>query len=149
MEWSSTSENTREEIEIEFYQNEKLMDDIPIIKTSIENLSLEIEAKNYDEKFILNLQKLHAQRLLWKPRRRNAICWAFYVVNDNKPMDGKIPQVMKCHLCYKTPTLYTPRTKLRKGLISYYKTNGISTLKKHVDAEHHLLANKLDEEMNS
>ncbi len=40
--------------------------------------------------------------------------------------------------------------KLRKGLISYYKTNGISTLKKHVDAlEHGLLAKKPNEEMNS
>jgi hypothetical protein len=45
--------------------------------------------------------------------------------------------------------LYNPRTKLKKGLISYYKTSGISTLKKHVNVEHHQLANKLDEEMNS
>jgi hypothetical protein len=44
MEQSSASENTREEIEIELYQNENLMDDKPIIETSIENLSLEIEA---------------------------------------------------------------------------------------------------------
>jgi len=45
--------------------------------------------------------------------------------------------------------LYNPRTKLRKGLISYYKTNRISTLKKHVDAENGLLAKKPDKEMNS
>jgi hypothetical protein len=44
MEQSSASDNTREEIEIELYQNEKLMDDILIIETSIENLNLEIEA---------------------------------------------------------------------------------------------------------
>jgi hypothetical protein len=30
MEWLSASENTKEEIEIELYQNEELMDDIPI-----------------------------------------------------------------------------------------------------------------------
>jgi hypothetical protein len=153
MERLNASENTGEEIVIELYQNEELMDDIPMIETSIENLSLETNAswasKNYDERFILNLQKLHAQRLFWKPKGRNVICWAFYVVNDNKPMDGKIPQVMRCQLCYKTPMLYNPRTKLKKGLISYYKTNGISTLKKHVDVKHHLLANKLDEEMNN
>jgi len=35
------------------------------------------------------------------------------------PMDGKIPQVMKCHLCYKTLVLHNPKIKLRKGLISY------------------------------
>jgi len=71
------------------------------------------------------------------------------VVNDNKLMDGKIPQVMRFHLCYKTHVLYNPRTKLRKGLISYYKTNGILTLKKHVDGKHNLLAKKLDEEVNN
>jgi hypothetical protein len=108
---------------------------------------LETEAswasKNYDERFILNLQKLHVQKLFRKPKRRNIICWAFYVVNDNKPMDGKILQVMRCHLCYKTPMLYNPKIKLRKGLISYYKTNGILVLKKHVNVEHHLLATNL------
>jgi hypothetical protein len=78
-----------------------------------------------------------------------SICWAFYVVNDNKPMDAKIPQVMRIHLCYDTHVLYNPRTKTRKGLISYYKTNGILTLKMHVDAKHSLLAKKLDEEVNS
>jgi hypothetical protein len=43
------------------------MDDIPVTRTSIENLTLEIEAsrafESNDKKFILNLQKLHAQRL--------------------------------------------------------------------------------------
>jgi hypothetical protein len=71
------------------------------------------------------------------------------VVNDNKPMDGKIPQVMRCHLCYKTPMLYNPRIKLRKGLISYYHTNGILALKKHMYVKHGLLAKKLDEEVNN
>jgi hypothetical protein len=58
------------------------MDDILITKTSIENLSLESEAsrvfESIDERFILNLQKLHVQRLFWKPERINAICWALY-----------------------------------------------------------------------
>jgi hypothetical protein len=31
----------------------------------------------------------------------------------------------------------------------YYKTNGISALKKHVDVKHGLFAKKLDEEVNS
>jgi hypothetical protein len=72
-----------------------------------------------------------------------------YVVNDNKRMDVKTPQVMRCHLCYKTLVLYNPRTKLSKGLISYHKTIGILTLKNHVNVEHNMLAKKLDEEMNS
>jgi hypothetical protein len=59
MEQSSASENTKEEIEIEPYQNEELMNDIPIIKTSIENLSFEIKVsrafESNDERFILKL----------------------------------------------------------------------------------------------
>jgi hypothetical protein len=84
------------------------MDDTLVTKTSIQNLNLEFEGsratKSNDEKFILNLQKLHVQRFFLKPEGRNA---------------------------------------LRKGLILYYKTNGISILKKHVDAEHGLLAKNL------
>jgi len=53
-----------------------------------------------------------------------AICWALYAVNDNKLVDGKVPQVMRCHLCYKTFVLYNLRIKPRKGLISYYKIMG-------------------------
>jgi hypothetical protein len=43
------------------------MDDTPITETSIENLNLEIEGnkatKSNDERFFLNLQKLHVQIL--------------------------------------------------------------------------------------
>jgi hypothetical protein len=92
---------------------------------------------------------LHAQRLFWKLEGRDAICWAFYSINDNKLVDGKILQVMKYHLCSKTLVLYDLRTKLRKGLIPCYKTNGISTLKKHADIEHSLLAKTLGEEVNN
>jgi hypothetical protein len=44
MEQSNASENTREKIEIEPFQNEELMNDIFVTKTLIENLSLETEA---------------------------------------------------------------------------------------------------------
>ncbi len=131
MKRSNANENAREEIEIEPFQNENLMDDIPITKTSIKNLSLEIEAskacESNNEIFILNLQKLHVQRLFWKPKKRNAICWVFYVVNDCQSMDGKFPQAMKCNLCYKTPMLYNPRTKLKKGDINFEKPCGCIT----------------------
>jgi len=55
MEQSSANENTKKEIDIEPFQNEGWMDDIPIIEISIENLSLEIEESNSsksNEKFI-------------------------------------------------------------------------------------------------
>jgi hypothetical protein len=37
-----------------------------------------------------------------------------FLCADNKPMDGKIPQIVRCHLCYKTPVLYNPKINLRK-----------------------------------
>jgi hypothetical protein len=55
-----------------------LIDDAPIIKTLVENLSLDIEVnktiEKNDEGFILIFKKLDAQRLFWKPKGRNAIC---------------------------------------------------------------------------
>jgi hypothetical protein len=60
-------------------------------------LNLQIEAskasESNDERFIVNLQKLHVQRLFWKPKRRNAICWAFYVVNEKK--NQRMAKVLK------------------------------------------------------
>jgi hypothetical protein len=40
------------------------------------------------------------------------------------------------------------KTQAKKGLISYYKINGITSLKKHVDAKHTVIANFF-EEVNS
>jgi hypothetical protein len=59
-------------------------------------------------------------------------------------MNLKQPQVMRCLLCYNTPiNVSNPRTQPRKGLISYYETNGITSLKKHVDDDHYLISKKL------
>jgi hypothetical protein len=41
-----------------------------------------------------------------------------------------------------------PSTKERKGLITYYKTYGITTLKKHGDANHTLIVKNIEEEVN-
>jgi hypothetical protein len=38
--------------------------------------------------------------------------------------------------------------KKKKGVITYYKTYGITTLKKHVDADHFLIFKKYKEEIN-
>jgi hypothetical protein len=39
--------------------------------------------------------------------------------------------------------------KLRKGLIRYYKTSGITYLKKHVDEKHSKISNSFEREMKS
>jgi hypothetical protein len=49
-------------------------------------------------------------------------------------MEGDFKLCVGCILCYNNDVnVHNLRTKKRKGLIKYYKTYGITTLKKHVD----------------
>jgi hypothetical protein len=41
------------------------------------------------------------------------------------------------------------RTNSRKWLISYYNTNGIRTLKEHVNTNHYFIVKKFEEELSS
>jgi hypothetical protein len=74
-----------------------------------------------------NLEKLYVQRIKWKlGHNRNATCWAFYYVNDNKEVDVKFLQIMKYILCYINPMLVSNmKTQARKSLILYDIKNGI------------------------
>jgi hypothetical protein len=50
-----------------------------------------------------------------------------YCVNDNTNVDLENPQIIHYILCFNNLVNATnPRTQSRKGLISYYKTNGIT-----------------------
>jgi hypothetical protein len=42
-----------------------------------------------------------------------------------------------------------PNIKKRKGLLTYYKTYGIITLKNHVNIDHGIIAKKIEKEMNN
>jgi hypothetical protein len=80
---------------------------------------------------------LHRKNKSWKLEGRNALCWYFFCINDRKPLNLEHPQVKRCLLCYNAPmSVSNPRTHARKRLISYYQTNGISSLEKHVDDAH-------------
>jgi hypothetical protein len=47
-------------------------------------------------------------------------------VNDNE-VDLKNTQIMCCIFCYQNPIIgINPRIQANKGLIFYYKTNGIT-----------------------
>ncbi len=61
-------------MEIEPFQNEELMDDTPIT-TSIEIWKLKkvVLLKVKMKYSFLNLQKLHVQRLFWKPKGDNVV----------------------------------------------------------------------------
>ncbi len=42
-----------------------------------------------------------------------------------------------------------PKIQARKGLIIYYTTNGITTLKKHVDANHFIVVKMFEAEIKN
>jgi len=53
-------------------------------------------------------------------------------------------------LCYISPIWFcNPKIQARKGLIIYNTTNGITTLKKHVDANHSIIAKIFEEEVRN
>ncbi len=97
-----------------------------------------------------NLQKLHVQRNFWRGYNKNSLCQAFYCVNDGGKVEVASHHVMRCILCYDTIiNISNPRTKERKGLITYYKIYGITALKKHVDANHFIIVKKFEKEVNN
>jgi hypothetical protein len=68
---------------------------------------------------------------------RSALCWSFLCVNNNGKVTLDAPQIMHCMLSYFNYIyFFNPRKKLRKSLIFYYKTSGITCLRKNIDANH-------------
>lgn len=90
---------------------------------------------------------MHVQRKKWKGNHRNPLCWGFYYVSDNKKIGGENLKLMICILCYNILVIVmSPKTQKRSK--SYYKTNGRTTLRKHVDAKHSIIAKKFEEKVN-
>ncbi len=71
-------------------------------------------------------------------------------MDDGKEVEATSHQVIICILCYDNPVnILNPRTKERKGLITYNKTYGITVLTKHVDADHFIIVKFFEEEINN
>ncbi len=63
-------------------------------------------------------------------------------------MDVKCSQLMQCIICYDSLFLISnAKTQARKSLILYNSANGIIALKKHVYANHYMIA-KIFEKIN-
>ncbi len=59
------------------------------------------------------------------------MCWHFYCIHDGVEVDNKVLQLIECHVCYPNQiTITNSTTQLRKGIISYFLNNGITTLEK-------------------
>jgi len=96
----------------------------------------------------INLKKLHTQRKSSKPHKIFSLCWNFYCVNDNVKIDLENTHIMHCILYYQELVIgINLRIQTRKRLISYYKTNGITSLKKHVDVKHTIITKLFKEKI--
>jgi hypothetical protein len=58
-------------------------------------------------------------RSFWKPNSINALCWAFYYVNDNKEIDLTTPQVTCCIFCHKSSVLNLNKKTQAKKMINH------------------------------
>jgi hypothetical protein len=98
----------------------------------------------------MHLENLQQQRLLWKPHSHTSFTWAFLKVNNNQHVDLDHNQIMGCifyHVDFVDLEILAMHTRCRKGLITYHKTNDITTMKKHVDANHFALMRKLAKDL--
>lgn len=94
-----------------------------------------MQLESEDEMMKIVFKKSHAQRIVWRPHSKIKVWQAFFCVNDNGKVNGTLFQIMSCILCYNSAMkVSNTKTKSRKILISYLKTNQITTIKKHVDA---------------
>jgi hypothetical protein len=92
---------------------------------------------------------MHAQKKSWQPHGRLSLCWIFYCITDYTKIDLENTQIMHCIFCYQKLVIgIYLRIQTRKGLISYYKTNWITSLKKDVDAKHIVIVKMFEEKVN-
>jgi hypothetical protein len=66
-------------------------------------------------------------------------------------MDLDHNKIMICAICHHDfigPEILAMRTRCKKKLIAYHKSNGITTMKKHIEANHFALMKKLVEDPN-
>ncbi len=129
------------------------MNDVMEVEYEI-NFGLQIESrqnlKNEKKTMEENVRKLQVERTMWKSQSINFLRWIFFCVNDNKDVDVKCPQTMRCILCYNSSILFCNlKTQARKNLIIYNTTNGITTLKKQVNANNYIIAKMFEEEINN
>jgi len=109
MEQSCKNENT-----CDVFMNEVRIED-EILPKPEEMVSFQTKENRNVEMNENNLKKLHAQRAFWRRNSRNALCLAFYCINDNKEVNVITLQTMRCILCHNNAILnVNPKMQLGK-----------------------------------
>jgi len=69
-----------------------------------------------------------------------------FKVNNNQSVDLEHNQIMRCIIChndYVGLEILAMCTRCRKGLIAYHKSNGITSMKRHVENDHYAFMKRL------
>jgi hypothetical protein len=126
--------------------------DTPTSSRRKESSAPEVPVPLVEIKEEVALQLLHEQAVKWKPWSRNASSWAFFTVNDNQPVQVEKPQVLRCILCRPEAVnldVLAQRTRARKGVITYNKSNGTTAMRKHIESEHPEIAKTYESEIEN
>jgi hypothetical protein len=99
MEQFFKNENTRD-----VFMNEIKIEDELLLELE-EMRSLQTKGSTDPKKKENNLKKLQVQTIFWSRNSRNALCWAFYCVNDNKKINVIALQTMHYIFCHNNPIL--------------------------------------------
>jgi hypothetical protein len=88
---------------------------------------------------ILPWPLLAKQRDFWKPKSQIATTWTFYAPIVTPTPIGSLEKKSVVHEHLKCVLYYSidPLPGIRNGILSYKSTNGISSLQKHLDLNHH------------
>jgi hypothetical protein len=89
---------------------------------------------------IVQLAIFKVQATLWKPHHHSPICWCFFVVNDNLPINIVNPYLLK-YIIYRYEQtnenlLIKNYFMFKKRFINYNKCNGVTLMKAHIGYAH-------------
>nr|XP_024359895.1 uncharacterized protein LOC112274515 isoform X1 [Physcomitrium patens] len=125
-------------IEPSFLGSQLLMLDNQQSSLALVETPQEILPSEDDVVWNAQFSQLRANQNFWAPHGRASATWAFYVVNDNSEPDSARPQQMRCAICHPAQQEHRPNsaTRVRKGVVTYNKQHGTTSMKKHVAQEH-------------
>jgi hypothetical protein len=127
---------------IEICMNDEIME---------KNVSVQIKtSKNpkneKEEEMKINLKKLHHKEK-FNNYMEDYLYVGFFIVSMIIQILNI--QIMCCILCYQELVIgINSKTRARKRIFFYYKTNGIISFEKHVDAQHIVIAKMFKEKIN-
>lgn len=87
----------------------------------------------------------------WKPHYHTTSTWAFFQLNNNQVVDLIQNQIIWSIICHNEtigPKILTELIRCQKWFIACHKSNGVTTMKNHVELKHSVLLKRYGEKVN-